>query len=108
MIKDDGFFHFLKIAACVRIFNVKDFLSTVWSYYRNINFAKLDLSLLCSYFWKSPYSINRKLGLELYGETPLATMEKIANVAHITAQDVVYELGCGRGRCAFWLSYFRG
>ena len=108
MTKDDGFLHFLKIFVEVRIFNIKDFFRTVWNYYRDIDFAKLDLSLLLRYFWESPYSINRILHLDLYGETPLVTMEKIAVEAQITSRDTVYELGCGRGRCAFWLSHFRG
>lgn len=107
MAKEDGFFHFLKVSVAVRLFNLKDFFRTAWKYYRNIDFAKIDLSLLCSYFFESPYTSNRKLDLELYGETPLSTMEKIANEANITSQDIVFELGSGRGRCAFWLSYFR-
>ena len=106
MSKDENFFHSLQISISVRLYNLKDFVRTVWKYYRDFEFAKIDLSLLWSYFWKSPYRMNRELHLEPYGETPLCTMEKIAKIAAITADDTVFELGCGRGRCAFWLAYF--
>jgi len=108
MPKEESFFHFLQVSISVRLYNLKDYLRTVWKYYRDLKFAKLDLSLLWSYFWKSPYRMNRELHLEPYGETPLFTMEKIAKIAKITAADTVFEMGCGRGRCAFWLTHFTG
>ncbi|MBS0656548.1 MAG: class I SAM-dependent methyltransferase, partial [Verrucomicrobia bacterium] len=43
-----------------------------------------------------------------YGETPLSVMHKIARKAGITAKDVVFELGCGRGRTCFWLASWIG
>jgi predicted RNA methylase len=43
-----------------------------------------------------------------YGETPLLTIQKIAQYANIGEGDCVFELGCGTGRCAFWLAYFTG
>ncbi|MDB6081523.1 MAG: hypothetical protein JWO53_795, partial [Chlamydiia bacterium] len=42
----------------VRVFNLKDFLRTVLHYYYHVRFACVDLSLLFSYFWKSPYRIS--------------------------------------------------
>lgn len=107
MLKNGSLFYSLQISIFVRFYNLKDFVRTAWNYYRNIEFAKIDLSLLWSYFWKSPYRMNRELHLEPYGETPLCTMEKIAKIAAITAADTVFELGCGRGRCAFWLAHFK-
>jgi SAM-dependent methyltransferase len=43
-----------------------------------------------------------------YGETPLTTLEKIAKNCGIQSRDVVFELGCGRGRTCFWLHQFIG
>src|SRR5262249_24856476 len=39
---------------------------------------------------------------------PLTTLEKIAHMCHISSRDVVFELGCGRGRTCFWLNQFIG
>ena len=35
-------------------------------------------------------------------------METIARTCGLTAQDVVLEMGCGRGRTCFWLNEFIG
>ncbi len=93
-------------AITVRLYNLWDFVRVVFHYYRNTQFARVDLSLLMSYFWKSPYRIAREFDAQPYGETPLVTMEKIARMAHITEEDIVLELGSGRGRCVFWLAFF--
>jgi len=99
----------------VKILNIIDFIRNIFFYYRNIKFMKLDIALLMSYFWKSPYRIAREeakrlkmSSLEPYGETPLVTMARIAKEANISSKDMVYELGSGRGRTAFWLSFFCG
>jgi SAM-dependent methyltransferase len=43
--------------------------------------------------------------VDAYGESPLPVMAEIAKQCKITAKDIVFELGCGRGRAAFFLSY---
>lgn len=98
-----------------RLFNVKDFLVTLFRYWKKPSFARTDLTLLLSYFFKSPYRISRQFEerrgipeIAPYGETPLAVMQKIVKAATITSQDVVYELGCGRGRTCFWLASWVG
>lgn len=106
MTDNESFLHTLSLSIAIRFYNFTDFLRTCYNYYRHLEFAKIDLSLLWSYFWKSPYRINRELHLEPYGETPLRTFAKIAQEAMITQDDTVFELGSGRGRCAFWLAYF--
>jgi SAM-dependent methyltransferase len=82
-------------------------------YIKNRNFAKTDFAVLSEYWLDSPFAISKRyLQLKLepdpyqYGETPLLTIEKIAKQADISEQDCVFELGCGTGRCAFWLAYF--
>lgn len=99
----------------VKFLNLIDFVKNIFYYYKNIRFAVIDLSLLLYYFWKSPYRIARLEArtrhipsLEPYGETPLSTMEIIARNCALNDHDVVYELGCGRGRTAFWLAFFCG
>jgi len=105
---DKNFVLQLKLAIGARLYNGWDFLRTFFKYWRNFSFAKIDAALLSSYFWESPYRIARRESDEPYGETPLVTMEKIAERAKINKEDVVYELGAGRGRTCFWLACFRG
>lgn len=93
----------------IRFFNLKDFFRTVFRYWRKGRFALVDATLLLSYFLKSPYRIAREFNdSQPYGETPLVTMEAIAKAAEIGPHDVVYELGCGRGRTSFWLADWIG
>ncbi len=98
----------------IRWFNLKDFLYTAFHYWTNIRFARVDLTLLLSYFLKSPYRIAREFEetrseeAAPYGETPLRTLHWIVESAGITSQDRVYELGCGRGRSCFWMAVWLG
>lgn len=99
----------------VAVINLSEYIQVIFRYYRSLSFAKVDIALLSSYLFSSPFRISKKFLLErgerdvyTYGETPLTTMEKIASECGITAQDVVIELGCGRGRGCFWLGQFIG
>jgi len=67
------------------------------------------------YLIHNPFSISKRFliakgesNIYAYGETPLTTLEKIANECSISKKDCVYELGCGRGRTCFWLHSFIG
>lgn len=98
-----------------RWFNVKDFFITVFRYWRKPSFALTDLTLLMSYFFKSPYRISRQFEekrsngeVAPYGETPLSIMQTLVDAASISSHDIVYELGCGRGRTCFWLASWIG
>ncbi len=93
----------------VRYFNLKDLLRTIFLYWRRPKFALVDCTLLLSYFFKSPYRIGREYNPdEPYGETPLATLDAIIKHCPVRPDDVVYELGSGRGRACFWLALVKG
>lgn len=105
----------LWIGLKARWFFFLDFWKTVWRYYRNLSFAKIDLYLIGSYLFRNPYRISRRFLKEkgekeiyAYGETPLTTLEHICLECGITNKDMVYELGCGRGRTCFWLNAWLG
>jgi SAM-dependent methyltransferase len=93
----------------VRLFNCVDLCKTIVRYWRKPKFALVDLTLLLSYFFKSPYRIAREFNdTEPYGETPLATLDALLAHCQLDPSRVVYELGSGRGRAAFWLALYKG
>ncbi len=105
----DTFWADFKTFLWVRYFNCRDLVKTIFLYWRNPRFAVVDITLLLSYFFKSPYRIGREHNNEEpYGETPLATLDTILHHCPIGADDVVYELGSGRGRVCFWLALYKG
>lgn len=82
-------------------------------YYKSNRFMKSDKALLGFYFFQNPYQISRRYqkrrrekDIHTYGETPLSTLEKIGKESNINEGEVVLELGCGRGRGAFFLHHF--
>lgn len=103
------FFLNLKVSVLQWIENLRIALK----YYDKTAFMKADLALLSLYFFENPFSISKRFHrlredpeVYVYGETPITTFEKIAKEANIKHHDVVYELGSGRGRIAFWLSSY--
>lgn len=46
--------------------------------------------------------------IDAYGESPLPALAEVAEQCALTADDVLVELGCGRGRGAFFLSHLTG
>ena len=95
--------------------NFIEFLKVVFRYYSNSKFRKIDLYLLRNYLLQNPFQISKKYlqergekNIYTYGETPLTTLEVIARECGIGAEDVVCELGSGRGRGCFWLNSFIG
>lgn len=93
----------------VRYYNFIDLLKTIGCYWWKPKFALVDGSLLLRYFFKSPYRIGREFNdAEPYGETPLTTLSKLVKACPLSSQDVAYEFGSGRGRCAFWLALYKG
>ena len=103
-----NFFSTLYFAYRSRLFATKEFFRVAWRYWRDKEYARIDISLLRSYFWKSPYRIARERSGVPYGETPLSTLGSIAKECEITVRDSVLELGAGRGRGLFWLAHFIG
>jgi len=109
------FFKLIVIKFKTTLYNLGEYFKTVYRYYSNWRFAKIDLTLLLTYFWNTPFVISKRFLQEkgandpyTYGETPLTTLDEIMRKCKVTSQDVVYELGCGRGRNCFWLDSFIG
>jgi len=99
----------------VKWFNLIEFIRLFFRYYGNDRFLKIDLSLLAAYFLRNPFKISKQFLFKkgesevyTYGETPLTTLDLIAQTCRISPKDTVYELGCGRGRTCFWLHEFIG
>lgn len=95
--------------------NTLENLRVIWRYWRKPRFMHVDIGLLLTYFFDNPFKISKRFlrhagesNVYQYGETPLTTLEAIMEKAGVTQDDVVYELGSGRGRTAFWLSQFLG
>lgn len=95
--------------------NFKQFLRVASRFYPVRGYGWQDLYLLRHYVLESPFSISKRYALQqgnagdyTYGETPLTTLEKISKECGLHSRDVVYELGCGRGRSCFWLYHFIG
>lgn len=95
--------------------NFLEFLRVIFAYYGKFSFAKIDLSLLALYLFENPFRMSKRFlqrkgedEVDVYGETPLTTLDFIAKNCEITKEDKVFELGCGRGRTCFWLNAFIG
>ena len=109
------FFKLFWIRLVVTKRNFVDFCKVAFHYYSNPLFRKIDLTLLFQYFLNNPYQISKRYlvskGIEdpdRYGETPLTTLQQIAQQCQISSKDYVFELGSGRGRACFWLHNFIG
>lgn len=77
--------------------------------------GKIDLVLELLYLFHNPYQVSKNYllwqgeeDIHQYGETPLETMRQMALAAGLTDKDHLFELGCGRGRTAFFLRKFFG
>lgn len=99
----------------VKFRNLVEFGRVVMRYYSDIPFLKIDTTLLMSYLFSNPFGISKRFlmrkgenNVYTYGETPLTTLAIIAKSCQLSPQDVVFELGCGRGRTCFWLRQFIG
>lgn len=97
------------------IWNFLEYIQVIFFYYSNKKFAQVDIYLIRSYLTQNPYRMSKEFLIEkgesnvdTYGETPLTTMDVIAQECSLNSSDVVYELGCGRGRTCFWLHLFVG
>lgn len=87
-------------------FSLKEALHTLFCYR---SFLKIDLYLLALYFFKSPYRIIKKVAPEeIYGETPLSTMELILREMAISKEDTLVEVGSGRGKALLFAHFTTG
>jgi SAM-dependent methyltransferase len=108
------FFRLLGLSILVFFKNAVESGRIVARYYSNKQFRKVDCAFIQKYLFKNPFRISKNFSLErgavdvyTYGETPLTTMQLIADACEIQEEDTVFELGCGRGRTCFWLSIFK-
>lgn len=96
--------------------DAREFLITVTRYYPNARFRRADLRCLWAYFMRNPDAIcHRYLRnfpddevQKIYGETFFTTLDAIAKAVELSERDIVYDLGCGRGRGVFWLNAIHG
>jgi SAM-dependent methyltransferase len=99
----------------VKMGNLIELLRVMIRYYPTLRFLKIDTSLLFSYFLTNPFRLSKHFLIQrgerevyTYGETPLTTLELITRECGLSNRDIVFELGCGRGRTCFWLNQFIG
>lgn len=90
------------------------FLYDICLFYRHSPFRQVDSRILLHSLKRSPYRLSNRKRQEqnddsyVYGETTLLAWDMIADHADLGPHNHVLELGCGRGRGAFWLSLVRG
>lgn len=108
-----AFFSFLKSLAHSPLYlatDVIEFFITVVRYYPNAWFRRADLRCLLPYLLRNPYRICQRYLRSLpddrvqkiYGESFFTTLDTIAKAVNLSEKDVIYDLGCGRGRSVFW------
>ncbi len=110
------FFNLLNTHLVVQTRNLFENIKIICKYYTtNLSFFKTDVSLLLTYLFDNPFAISKRflllkgeIDIYAYGETPLTSLQIIAEKCQITSKDLVLELGCGRGRTCFWLNSFIG
>lgn len=91
---------------------IAEFRSTLTRYFDNPRFRRADLLCRLAYLMRNPDAICRDYlrrfrddqVQRVYGETYFSTLDAIARAVKLTQHDVIYDLGCGRGRSVFWLN----
>lgn len=113
--KKQSFFSLLILNLLVKIRNFVEFCWDCRHYYCNVLFLKIDFLLFLFYLFRNPFKVSKRYLLQrgekevyTYGETPLKEWEKIALECRLSQEDIVFDLGCGRGRTIFWLHCFVG
>ncbi|MBS0604108.1 MAG: class I SAM-dependent methyltransferase [Verrucomicrobia bacterium] len=98
-------------------FRVKWFsLKEAWEVRRRFpTFSTYDKAFKKAYRFRNPYKICKthliqkgEKEVDVYGETPLPVYARIAEECTLNRDDLLIELGCGRGRGAFFLSHLAG
>ncbi len=110
-----SFLQLLYLNLIVKLKNLFEYCKVIFLYYPKGSFLIADTLLLIQYLFQSPFTISRHFlksqgesDLFTFGETPLTSLDLIAKRSGLQANDVVFELGCGRGRTCFWLGSFIG
>jgi SAM-dependent methyltransferase len=68
-------------------------------FYQDPGYRSLDRALIKG---PNPYRLKEAFP---YGETPLCSLKQIADHCGLTKEDLVVDLGCGRGRGVFFLAH---
>lgn len=109
------FFELLLLNLKITFYQFCEYLEVIAKYYTCLSFFKVDAYLLFSYIFDNPFKVSKRFlknkgeaDIYAYGETPLTTLEVIAKRCGILSRDLVFELGCGRGRTCFWLNQLIG
>ena len=96
----------------VRYWECREGCRVAWRYFRFSGFGASYCLLFLGYLWSGPYTISRRYlkwqGAEdvyAYGETPLTTLESIAEKVGLKQGDHVYELGAGSGYTSLWFHH---
>jgi hypothetical protein len=100
------------LAVEIRLRKFYQFFINLFCYYLfHPKFFLVDIWVLLSYFFESPYHMIRVYDkahpgntLGPYGETDFHTFHKILKAFNVSKDSVFYELGSGRGRLSFWMS----
>ncbi len=78
-------------------------------------FLKYEKAFHRAYRFFNPFRIckdyHRQKGereIDVYGESPLPVIAEIVRQCDLNSSDVLFELGCGRGRGAFFFSHLTG
>lgn len=95
-------FELLYLRAKIKLYHLREERRVRALFYHDPLFARLDQAFLKT---TNPYKIPKAFP---YGETPLTTFKQIADRFKITKDDSLLELGCGRGRGAFFLTFYTG
>ena len=75
-------------------------------------FTPIERALNRAYRFRNPYRICKEFiknrGEDVYGETPLPVIATIARESHLSPKDILFDLGCGRGRGTLFFSHLTG
>ena len=105
----------LLLGCKVAVIDFLEWCQVVKRFYGRPRYALADLLCLMMYCLNNPYGWCRRTIAKLpanttqpYGETPITELAKLSELLSLTTADHIIELGCGRGRTAFWLHFFVG
>lgn len=97
------------LAVYVKLFNFFEFLLLAFFYYPFYPLLKVEWSLFCAYFFRSPFKVAKEFALKRgedpyeYGETSLISLGALLKKIRLSKDDIFYELGCGSGRSCFFV-----
>jgi len=90
---------------------IKEWLNVIFRYYWKPRFLVSEYLLFTFYLLSNPYRVCRRYFQhvdddQVYGETPLTSFAQLLKTLELKEDDVLLDLGCGRGRLLFWARSF--